>query len=182
MQWYLDALYINHGYHFFAPSPGPGHIVRYRVSDDDGQTIVEGEFPDRDAYWPRLRYHRHFMLSDQAELPLLRREPQSAQRTVLEAYARHLLREHNGSQAQLTRVRHYMLSPEESEQGTALDAPHKYETQMEVTQRRSDLRHNDLEHSDLERSESQATSTEPVRGAWNFRNKNSSDENQWRTR
>ncbi|HUE73849.1 MAG TPA: hypothetical protein VMP01_23415 [Pirellulaceae bacterium] len=62
---YIDALYLNHGYAFFAPNPGPSHLVRYRVEFDDGRESVEGMFPDLKTQRPRLLYHRHFMLAEQ---------------------------------------------------------------------------------------------------------------------
>jgi hypothetical protein len=130
---------LNHGYHFFAPDPGPGHIVRYVVSDEQGQTIAEGTFPDADTYWPRLRYHRHFMLADQAELPVGDLSPEDAQHEVLNGYARHLLRTYGGDTARLARIRHFMLSPREKAQDVPPDAPHKYTTLLEVVQRAADL-------------------------------------------
>lgn len=57
------ALFLGHGYRFFGPDPGPGHLVVYRVTDQSGNPI-EGQFPDRDTIWPRLMYHRWFMLSE----------------------------------------------------------------------------------------------------------------------
>ena len=63
IQPYLNVLFINHGYRFFAPEPGPSHIIRYEVTQTDG-TTVEGEFPARDRFWPRQLYHRWFMLSE----------------------------------------------------------------------------------------------------------------------
>ena len=62
---YIDALYLNHGYAFFAPDPGPSHLVRYRVEFDDGRQPLEGVFPDLKTERPRLLYHRHFMLAEQ---------------------------------------------------------------------------------------------------------------------
>src|ERR1700722_11148109 len=43
---YLQAAFLNNGYRFFAPEPGPGHLVRYEIVTHDGQKI-EGSFPDR---------------------------------------------------------------------------------------------------------------------------------------
>ena len=61
---YLNFAYLNHGYAFFAPNPGASHLVRYRVTFADEREPVEEEFPDLDRQWPRLLYHRHFMLSE----------------------------------------------------------------------------------------------------------------------
>ncbi len=57
------GLFLDHGYRFFAPEPGPSHIVEYEVFRADGSS-VKGHFPDRDQHWPRLLYHRWFMLSE----------------------------------------------------------------------------------------------------------------------
>ena len=58
-----QALYLNHGYRFFAPNPGPTHIVVYEIEAADGEQI-KGHFPDRENTSPRLLYHRWFMLSE----------------------------------------------------------------------------------------------------------------------
>ena len=59
-----QAFYLGHGYRFFAPDPGPSHIVRYSIKTQDGDSDKTGQFPDRRAHWPRLLYHRWFMLSE----------------------------------------------------------------------------------------------------------------------
>jgi hypothetical protein len=64
LQPYVNLLYLNHSYFFFAPNPGENHLVRYELDFNDGQPSEVGEFPDRRTEWPRLLYHRHFMLSE----------------------------------------------------------------------------------------------------------------------
>lgn len=64
LQPYVDLLYLNHGYFFFAPDPGPNHLVRYEVEFNDGREPVIGEFPNLQTQVPRLMYHRYFMLSE----------------------------------------------------------------------------------------------------------------------
>jgi hypothetical protein len=61
---YINAMYLNHGYAFFAPDPGPNHLIDYTVEFDDGRPAVKGRFPDLKSERPRLLYHRHFMLSE----------------------------------------------------------------------------------------------------------------------
>jgi hypothetical protein len=61
---YVTALYLDHGYFFFAPNPGPSHLVHYKVEFDDGREPIEGRFPDLKAQQPRLKYHRHFMIAE----------------------------------------------------------------------------------------------------------------------
>ena len=60
------ALFLGHGYRFFAPDPGPSHLVEFEITQEDG-TVVTGRFPDRgdsENSFPRLLYHRWFMLSE----------------------------------------------------------------------------------------------------------------------
>ena len=61
---YINAMYLNHGYAFFAPDPGPNHLVDYTVEFADGRPAVTGRFPELKTERPRLLYHRHFMLSE----------------------------------------------------------------------------------------------------------------------
>lgn len=56
-----QALFLGHGYRFFAPDPGPSHRVLVRPADP---ARTEQHFPDRESLWPRLLYHRWFMLSE----------------------------------------------------------------------------------------------------------------------
>jgi hypothetical protein len=62
---YINLMFLDHGYAFFAPGPGPSHLIRFRVEYDDGTPAVEQVFPDLQRHWPRLLYHRHFMLAEQ---------------------------------------------------------------------------------------------------------------------
>ena len=66
LEWvepYSQLLYIDRGYAFFAPDPGPSHLIQAAITNPDGQRI-EMRYPDLDQQWPRLLYHRHFMLSE----------------------------------------------------------------------------------------------------------------------
>lgn len=63
---YQTLLYLNHGYRFFAPDPGPASIVGFTIVRADGSQL-NGIFPDRNAInrdYPRLNYHRWFMWSE----------------------------------------------------------------------------------------------------------------------
>lgn len=61
---YIEAAYLDHGYAFFAPNPGPSHLIGYKVEFADERPAAEGTFPDLARHRPRLLYHRHFMLSE----------------------------------------------------------------------------------------------------------------------
>ena len=139
---YLDAAFLDHGYRFFAPEPGSeSHLVRYELKFADGASR-RGTFPDVREHWPRLFYHRHFMLSeflnqlDPGDAP-----PDSApddafadyrrQRAMFEAfaasYATHLLARHQALEVTLFRVRHRIPSPTMViERGVRLDDPESY--------------------------------------------------------
>jgi hypothetical protein len=106
MQWYLDALYMNQGHSFFAPEVGPSHLIRYQLLDQNGHEIEHGDFPSRKEHWPRLLYHRYFMLADQSEWPVGDKATRDLwQRRYLEAFGRQLLRQH--VQAQTVVLRRY---------------------------------------------------------------------------
>jgi len=60
---YGEFTYLNHGYAFFAPDPGPSHLMEVRWAGADGSESKE-TYPDLAKQWPRLLYHRHFMLTE----------------------------------------------------------------------------------------------------------------------
>ncbi len=60
---YIDFMYLHHGYFFFAPNPGPSHLMSITLIDADGSRR-HLRLPDHQAQWPRLLYHRHFMLAE----------------------------------------------------------------------------------------------------------------------
>jgi hypothetical protein len=66
LEKYGQFLYIDRGYAFFAPDPGPSHLIQAAITGTDGNR-VERLYPDLDDQWPRLLYHRHFMLAEYLE-------------------------------------------------------------------------------------------------------------------
>ena len=60
---YGEFLYLNRGYAFFAPDAGPSHLIQVALTDDAGN-VEERMYPDLGRDWPRLLYHRHFMLAE----------------------------------------------------------------------------------------------------------------------
>jgi len=137
---YLQAAYLNHGYRFFAPNPGPSHIVRYEVDVDFGTTI-KGQFPDPDEYFPRLLYHRMFMVSETAfnlassvsELPApgslteaeqLEFDKQlAASDELAKSICRRLLKDHGGTRVRLFMRTHEIPFPDDVAAGQQLDDP-----------------------------------------------------------
>ncbi len=63
IEGYSQFLYIDRGYAFFAPDPGPSHLVQAAITARDGETS-ETLIPDLQQHWPRLLYHRHFMMTE----------------------------------------------------------------------------------------------------------------------
>lgn len=152
MQWYLDALYINHGYHFFAPEPSDGHLIRYQVLDSGGAIMKESEFPNKQDNWPRLLYHRYFMLADQCQVDAASEaEMRQWQEEFLKGYARQILRENPGAATvRLRRVVHYPLRANDAVRiqtdetmqqyrENPLAYPPTYRDELEVVQQQRDL-------------------------------------------
>src|SRR5207302_11256649 len=88
---YLEALYLNHGYHFFAPEPGESTLLAFVAERPDG-TVVQGRIPSR-SMKPRLLYHRHFMLTEHMR-DALRDAPEQQQQDWIRSYAEHLCRKY----------------------------------------------------------------------------------------
>ena len=144
LQPYIDAAFLNHGYFFFAPNPGPAHLVRYRLEFDDDREPEERIFPDLKRQWPRLLYHRHFMLAESyngrfappipppevARNPMRRAAWQRTRRQyelLRDSYADHLRTRYGASRATLTRVEHRLPLPMDVlGRGMRLDDPSLY--------------------------------------------------------
>lgn len=112
---YLNVAYLNHGYGFFSPNPGSSFIIRYHIERKDGKQI-DGVLPDLDEHWPRLLYHRHFMLTSQVRLL-----PQ-----LPESYLKHLQKKHDARSVRLEYVEHRPATAEEVREGVKLDNPRTY--------------------------------------------------------
>jgi hypothetical protein len=141
---YLQATYLDNGYRFFAPEPGPSHLMRYEATLPDGK-VVEGVFPSLRQQWPRLLYHRHFMLSEfaytlESSADFLNQEAQRlpqrsaavrerAERasTLSEkyaaSYARHIKTTLGAKEVRLYIRTRRIPTPEEIEGGLHLDDP-----------------------------------------------------------
>lgn len=119
---YLQVLYLNHGYHFFAPEPSASTLVAFVAEREDG-TVLHGRIPHRDI-GPRLLYHRHFMLTEHlgAAEPGLRGP-------WCRSYANHIGREYQAAKVSLTMIRHNLPTMEMVRNGVPLDDPRSYEEQ-----------------------------------------------------
>ena len=49
----VGAVYLGHGYRFFAPNPGPGHSIAWTMTMPDGSSR-QGRIPDEVHDRPRL--------------------------------------------------------------------------------------------------------------------------------
>jgi hypothetical protein len=143
---YIAAVDLNHGYRFFAPNPGPSHIFRYRLMFEDGST-AEGYFPNRNEHWPRLLYHRYFMLSENLNavrmLTLSPDEDEAAGearfRALGNSYAGQILRARGAERIDWELVRHYQATPEDVLAGRSLLNVTLYEPVGSGTISREDL-------------------------------------------
>jgi len=118
---YDQLLFLNHGYHYFAPEPGSSTLVAYVLEMPDGSRQT-GRIPNRGIH-PRLFYHRHFMLTEYLASddlsPALRKE-------LVRAMARELCREYGARRVTLSRITHRLPSMEFVRAGGALDDPESY--------------------------------------------------------
>lgn len=117
---YLEVMNLNHGNHFFAPEPGPSHLVHYELRFDDG-CVEQGIFPNAQQHQPRLRYHRHFMLSEFLNNLAIDDSRREQFESVTHSYAEHLRHEHHAAEVKLSLRRHYIPSPQHISSGKRLD-------------------------------------------------------------
>ena len=125
---YTDVMYLDHGYFFFAPNPGPSHLLKATLEFSKDQPTRELEFPDRKQQWPRLLYHRHFMLAEQLHSdfvpprPPPDLDPESLSRwqrardlyvRKRDSFAEHLRTRYGAEKVTLARVEHQLMSPGE---------------------------------------------------------------------
>ena len=136
---YTQAVFMGHAYKFFAPDPGPTHLIRYDLEMPDGKHRT-GEFPSLDEHWPRLRYHRHFMLTEFLggappapgwELQPWDKQPPGAwQPAYARSFATHLLDTYGGRRVTLQLVRHSMPYPDQILSGVSLRHPESFQTRL----------------------------------------------------
>ncbi len=119
---YLDAMYLNHGFHFFAPDPGPSHLIRYELEFADGSKS-EGLFPNPQQHVPRLLYHRHFMLSEYANRIAVDDSRADDLKSLSRSFGEHLLAANEATRVSLYLRRHFIPTPEHVLSGLPLDAP-----------------------------------------------------------
>jgi hypothetical protein len=125
IQPYMDILSLGNGYRFFAPEPGPSHLVRYEATLHDG-TLKQGAFPDHTQHKPRLLYHRYFMLSEFVNTLESGPSNERAQ-AYAQGYARHLAETHDARTVKLFLRRHYVPRTSEVRAGMRLDDKALYE-------------------------------------------------------
>ena len=124
----VGAISLSHGYRFFAPNPGPGHSIRWTMLTARGNTL-KGVIPDAKTDWPRLLYHRRFMIPEKIAAlvppPLapaeIRREATRDWQPFAEDIATHLLVKHEGQEVTLELVEHYLPDTFELKEGRAGD-------------------------------------------------------------
>lgn len=124
----VGAFSLSHGYRFFAPNPGPGHSIQWTLTTDAG-TILKGSLPDADSDWPRLLYHRRFMIPEKISAMIpppqapaeIRRAATRDWQPFAEDIAARLLTEHDGQKITLKLIEHYLPDTFETREGRGGD-------------------------------------------------------------
>jgi hypothetical protein len=121
-QPYLEVLYLNHGYHFFAPEPEESTLLVFEAERADG-TVVRGRIPDRETQ-PRLLYHRYFMLTEH-----MKDASEELRPIWYESYAQHIGRQYGATRVRLIKQTHLLPTRERILEGGRLSDPESYEDQ-----------------------------------------------------
>lgn len=115
VRWYTDVVLVMPGYRFFAPEPDASQMLRVEMVAADGSQHEE-IYPDLARQWPRLLYHRHFMLTSRMQTAPL--DPLS--QALADSYARHLLAREGAQEVRIFRRQHQLPSRDEVLKGTLL--------------------------------------------------------------
>jgi hypothetical protein len=116
---YLQALFLNHGFNFFAPEPSPSTLMDFEALRADGST-VKGRIPER-SIWPGLLYERHLLLTEHIGVV-----PEGFRYEWYRSYARHLCRKFGATKVHLVLLTHFPLEMEDVREGERLDDPFTY--------------------------------------------------------
>jgi hypothetical protein len=117
---YLQALFLNHGFNFFAPEPSPTTLMDFEAVRADG-SIVKARIPER-SIWPGLLYQRHLLLTEHIGVV-----PEGFRDGWYRSYARHLCRKYGASKVHLVLLMHFPMDIEEVREGGRLDDPFTYQ-------------------------------------------------------
>lgn len=117
---YNEALFLNHGYHYFAPDPGASTLIGWEIPRE-GEAPAVGRFPDV-SIRPRLLYHRYFMLAENVWA-----FDDEIQQDMLKAYARRLAEQCGADRISLSRISHVPSSIMRLQAGGKLDDPETYQ-------------------------------------------------------
>ena len=117
---YNEALFLNHGYHYFAPDPGASTLIAYSIPRAGDAPLV-GRFPNV-SIRPRLLYHRYFMLAEN-----LWAFDDVTQSEMQRAYARHFAEVHKAAKIELSRISHEPSSILRLQAGGKLNDPEMFE-------------------------------------------------------
>jgi len=121
-QPYLQFLYLDHGYHFFAPEPMESTLLSYEARRADG-SVIRGRIPER-ATQPRLLYHRYFMLTEH-----MNDAPEELEDLWHESYAHHIGRKYGATEVTLFQQTHNLPTMERVRDGGRLTDPESYDEQ-----------------------------------------------------
>jgi hypothetical protein len=148
---YSQFTYLDHGYAFFAPDPGPSHLIDATIRPAGGGDPIELRFPSLNDQWPRLLYHRHFMLAEflndlhhpPGEPPAeLRQDPEALRswhgsrrryETIHDSIVGRLRARYPDAEIAIRRVEHRQPGlPEYFAGNVALDDPRLYQTLLDT--------------------------------------------------
>lgn len=130
---YSQLMFLDHANKFFAPDPGFSHLLRYQVELADGTTKT-GTLPNLTEQFPRLLYHRYFMLTERIgnvdPAPMdpewSQHPPNQWESDLARSYANHLINEFNARRVTLTLVQHMLYRPDQVRDGHKIESENSY--------------------------------------------------------
>jgi hypothetical protein len=116
---YLQFLFLNHGFNYFAPEPAPTNLLKFEAIRADG-SVVKGQIPDP-SLRPRLLYQRSLLLTEHIGI-----RPLEIRDRWYRSYALHICQKYGAAKVHLTHLIHVPLPMEMVRNGVQPDAPFTY--------------------------------------------------------
>ncbi len=123
VQWYTNLVLVHPGYRFFAPDPDASQMLRVEIVAADGSQREE-TYPDLGREWPRLLYHRHFMLTSRMQSA----PADFMSQALADSYARHVFAREGAQEVRIFRREHQLPSRDDVLKGKPLTDTSLYTT------------------------------------------------------
>ena len=110
---YAQMVFLDQGWNFFSPEPGPSTLISFHAKTDDGE-VINRRLPNKEIQ-PRLLYHRHFMVTS-----YMGYQAEEDQELICEGFLSHIKAKYNTEEVEFTKWVHLLPSQDHIRNGGTL--------------------------------------------------------------